>query len=652
MLTTRKPTHKERLRLRRFDRLHNSLVSSKPSHIARSHGLISTHHHHSKWSLVQAHHHHHSRKEEQQQQQQQQLSLSQSRLHKLVELQRRDGGWDDSLKLRHILGLDDNCSSNDCAVSDAIPPGVSVDTWILALCGALLRQHDDEVALDAYERASRHLPDEDLITIARSALPPLALLSQTSSSDAGDDKITHGNGEEDKEEVVNDDMGLKEQLERHMVQKENERKQRDMWYNAVRWEQVGDARLKVGNAIDFKGGRRRAQLRAADAFSQSFPLYSKLANHLHQCNSSSLEVLAKHQHQHQYQQGEEEEKTGAQRGTSFQLDPSLGQVEATKDVLRRALLGNDDGDDDSTRRLKTKALKMRLMRHVGNLETAFHEVGDVHRVIALEKDQPMLHQPALRTKPPWEASISPTSSIADRQHRRQRLNHPKNRNKCRPRRQHPPGHSPHQELKNKTAPRSASTSAASAASAAKEEDCDDVQGLQVSKHSGRVTVDGGLSLESGLNSLLVSRIVTYESLVEKTKLASIQGAALYRKSRTWRARIHSFAHLTTLFVQLRLVTCSVIETLAKQAKQDEHRNAQQTDRIDFTWNQQRLLSMIPTRLNFLASCHELVEWYGTDFPFVSNPFMIAVPLTSRPSTPRSAYVKVRPFSHCTFVTSF
>lgn len=66
----------------------------------------------------------------------------------------------------------------------------------------------------------------------------------------------------------------------------------------------------------------------------------------------------------------------------------------------------------------------------------------------------------------------------------------------------------------------------------------------------------------------------------------------------------------------------------------------QEEALPFVWNARNFLLWLPHCLEFLAHCTDLVEWYGPDFPFIRNPFMLAVPLDGRPDTPRSAMVKV------------
>ena len=46
----------------------------------------------------------------------------------------------------------------------------------------------------------------------------------------------------------------------------------------------------------------------------------------------------------------------------------------------------------------------------------------------------------------------------------------------------------------------------------------------------------------------------------------------------------------------------------------------------FFWNGFNIVLQISSKLNFLALCPELVEWYGLEFPFVRNPFARAVSL--------------------------
>ena len=93
------------------------------------------------------------------------------------------------------------------------------------------------------------------------------------------------------------------------------------------------------------------------------------------------------------------------------------------------------------------------------------------------------------------------------------------------------------------------------------------------------------------------------------------------------------------------ITCYLIESvvkwrecvLAAQGKLGQ-RN-EYGDLIDhgnplpFTWNGKNILLEISYGLHFLSSCKELVGWYGNDFTFERNPFMLAVPLDERPQTP-------------------
>ena len=58
--------------------------------------------------------------------------------------------------------------------------------------------------------------------------------------------------------------------------------------------------------------------------------------------------------------------------------------------------------------------------------------------------------------------------------------------------------------------------------------------------------------------------------------------------------------------------------------------------MPFTWNGKNVLLQIPTGIDFLSKSHELVKWFGNDFTFERNPFMLAVPLDDRPVTPVNA----------------
>jgi hypothetical protein len=56
----------------------------------------------------------------------------------------------------------------------------------------------------------------------------------------------------------------------------------------------------------------------------------------------------------------------------------------------------------------------------------------------------------------------------------------------------------------------------------------------------------------------------------------------------------------------------------------------------FIWNGNNILFKIINDFDFLDNCHQLKEWYGPDFPLLTNPFMLAVPVWERAPTPRKA----------------
>jgi len=165
---------------------------------------------------------------------------------------------------------------------------------------------------------------------------------------------------------------------------------------------------------------------------------------------------------------------------------------------------------------------------------------------------------------------------------------------------------------------------------------------------------------------VVSKIIEYESYSADLR-RTLEGAiAAYRKARVVAARQTSFDKLTAMLGTPRearmgyndwrgqfikgivLITVELIESVgiwreASLAGQGKLRSRNEFGELvdhgppmPFTWNGKNILLQIPSGLNFLSRCDELVRWFGNDFTFHRNPFMLAVPLDDRPVTPMKA----------------
>jgi len=162
---------------------------------------------------------------------------------------------------------------------------------------------------------------------------------------------------------------------------------------------------------------------------------------------------------------------------------------------------------------------------------------------------------------------------------------------------------------------------------------------------------------------VVSCIIDYESYLEQLAEVLTKAVHAFKASRVVAQRQSSFDELTAMLGQphtakkgyndwrgkdikgLMTKTVELIESVVrwreavlaaqgKLGKRDEY-----GDLIDngpplpFMWNGKNILLQIPKANSFLQKSQELVEWYGNDFEFERNPFLLAVPLDKRPETP-------------------
>lgn len=102
--------------------------------------------------------------------------------------------------------------------------------------------------------------------------------------------------------------------------------------------------------------------------------------------------------------------------------------------------------------------------------------------------------------------------------------------------------------------------------------------------------------------------------------------------------MRAFKTLTTLLRETVQVMVEIVQLVS------EWRNAivqspfrdKYVKRPPFMWNGKNLLTELISTFNFLSKSESLTEYHGQDFTFVDNPFLRAVPLRSRPVTPRCA----------------
>ena len=162
---------------------------------------------------------------------------------------------------------------------------------------------------------------------------------------------------------------------------------------------------------------------------------------------------------------------------------------------------------------------------------------------------------------------------------------------------------------------------------------------------------------------VVSCVIEYENTIQNLKKVLISSVHKFKTSRVVALRQSSFDELTALLghpqggrkgysdwrgksiTGLLTKTIELIESVVKwreavlAAQGKLGARNEYGDLINhgsptpFMWNGVNVLLMIPRGLDFLMKSQELVKWYGNDFTFERNPFMLAVPLDERPDTP-------------------
>jgi len=174
------------------------------------------------------------------------------------------------------------------------------------------------------------------------------------------------------------------------------------------------------------------------------------------------------------------------------------------------------------------------------------------------------------------------------------------------------------------------------------------------------------NLKKGLDAAeaeVISKIIEYEGYVASIKGCLERSMASYKKARVVAIRQKSFDELTAMLGQPRhaskgfldwqgqytkglvVTTVELIESVNKWreavlmaegkfgARNEYGDLIDHGDPLPFMWSGRNVLLEIPYNLQFVTKCREFVDWYGNDFKFERNPFMMALNLDDRPITP-------------------
>ncbi|KAF0735111.1 hypothetical protein Ae201684P_002590 [Aphanomyces euteiches] len=121
----------------------------------------------------------------------------------------------------------------------------------------------------------------------------------------------------------------------------------------------------------------------------------------------------------------------------------------------------------------------------------------------------------------------------------------------------------------------------------------------------------------------IAAILAYEKCLAKVSPVLKQCSRLYRSSaRSFRDRIHAFDAFTPVVLELVLATVDCIERVFsfEQSLQSS------TVFAPFQWHGEPFLHSVAHHADSFASCKPLQDWYGTDFHFEMNPFLLTMPL--------------------------
>ncbi|KAG9403484.1 hypothetical protein AC1031_006124 [Aphanomyces cochlioides] len=130
----------------------------------------------------------------------------------------------------------------------------------------------------------------------------------------------------------------------------------------------------------------------------------------------------------------------------------------------------------------------------------------------------------------------------------------------------------------------------------------------------------------------IAAILAYEKCLAKVSPVLKQCSRLYRSSaRSFRDRIHAFDAFTPVVVELVLATVDCIERVFSLEQSS-------TVFAPFLWHGEPFLHSVAHHADSFASSKTLQDWYGTDFHFEMNPFLLTVPLHLKQDTTQLAVV--------------
>jgi len=167
---------------------------------------------------------------------------------------------------------------------------------------------------------------------------------------------------------------------------------------------------------------------------------------------------------------------------------------------------------------------------------------------------------------------------------------------------------------------------------------------------------------------LALTMLKYEEQLEQVQQALLNAIDMHKTAALQTEQIHAFDPVTACLNETRWITCELVEAISDwriskenmglmdpsllgpayavmKAIEQDYDPLEDDDNdemgllhspgaMPFLWGGNNALLKILTGLNFLASSHELREWYGGNFSLLNNPFMLVTPIENRAHTPR------------------
>ncbi|ETV75748.1 hypothetical protein H257_10122 [Aphanomyces astaci] len=130
---------------------------------------------------------------------------------------------------------------------------------------------------------------------------------------------------------------------------------------------------------------------------------------------------------------------------------------------------------------------------------------------------------------------------------------------------------------------------------------------------------------------VIEAILAYEKYIAKLPKVLRPCRHLYKTARLFGDRIHAFDAWMPVAIELVAATATVVE-LVYALEQSIQAAPMTTDGpirpvfTPFLWLGRSFLTSVANALNALGDCAELQDWYGRDFHFKMNPFLVTVPL--------------------------